>query len=115
MLNALRFALRQLHKSPGYAIAVILTLALGIGVNTAVFSMVDGFMLRRLPYPQPERIAALVVHTQGVDQRSGKSFTGDDNSFTGEWWQLLKSNVTGVTFASYGSTSGVNLKAGAEA
>jgi hypothetical protein len=52
MLNALRFALRQLHKSPGYAIAVILTLALGIGVNTTVFSMVDGFMLRRLPYPE---------------------------------------------------------------
>ena len=75
-LNALRFAFRQLHKNPAYAIAVILTLALGIGVNTAVFSMVDGFMLRRLPYPEPERLAALVVHTQGVSQHSGESFSG---------------------------------------
>ena len=114
-LNDLRFAFRQLHKNPGYALAVVLTLALGIGVNTAVFSMVDGFMLRRLPYPEPERIAALVVHTQGVSQRSGKLFTEDDNSFTGASWQLLKDNVSGLTFASYGLTSGVNLKADANA
>ncbi len=115
-LNDLRLALRQLYKSPAYALAVIFTLALGIGVNTAVFSMVDGFMLRRLPYPEPERMAALVVHIQGVSQSSGKSITQDDNSFTGEWWRLLKDNVSGVTFASYsGTTSGVNLKAGTDA
>jgi len=114
-LNDLRFAFRQFYKNPGYAFAVILTLALGIGVNTAVFSMVDGFMLRRLPYPEPERLAALVVHKQGVGQRSGKPFTDDDNSFDGATWQLLKNNVTGVTFASYGISNGVNLKAGADA
>ncbi len=115
MLNALRFAFRQLHKSPGYTIAVILTLALGIGVNTTVFSMVDGFMLRRLPYPEPERIAALVVHTQGVSQHSGKSFAEEDDSFTGQSWQVLKDSVSGVTFASYGGSGGVNLKAAADA
>jgi predicted permease len=114
-LNDLRFAFRQLYKTPGYAAAVILTLALGIGVNTAVFSMVDGFMLRRLPYPQPERIAALVVHQQGMDQRNSKTFTEDDDSFDGATWEILKNNVTGVTFASYGGTSGVNLKASADA
>src|SRR5882672_5472421 len=106
-LNDLRFAARQLYKNPAYAVAVIFTLALGIGVNTAVFSMVDGFMLRRLPYPEPERLAALVVHTQGISQRSGESFSDEDNSFEGTTWQLLKDNVTGVTFASYGGTSGV--------
>jgi predicted permease len=114
-LNDLRFACRQFYKNPAYALAVIFTLALGIGVNTAVFSMVDGFMLRRLPYPQPDRIAALVTHMEGVSTRSGKAFTSDDDSFTGEWWQLLKNNVSGVTFASWGGTSGVNLKAGADA
>lgn len=115
-LNDLRFAFRQIYKSPGYAVAVILTLMLGIGVNTAVFSMLDGFMLRRLPYPQPERLAAIVVHEEGVSQRSGKSFAEDDDSFSGESWQLLKNNVSGVTFASYsGLTSGVNLKAGSDA
>lgn len=114
-LNDLRFASRQLYKTPGYALAVIVTLALGIGVNTAVFSMVDGFMLRRLPYPHPERIAALVVHQQGTDERTGKAASDDDDSFTGESWQILKNNVTGVIFASYGGTSGVNLKAGADA
>lgn len=46
-MRDLRFAFRQFTKSPGYAVAVVLTLALGIGVNTVVFSMVDGF-LRRL-------------------------------------------------------------------
>ncbi|MGD0369932.1 MAG: hypothetical protein ABSA94_20960, partial [Acidobacteriaceae bacterium] len=41
--------------------AVVVTLALAIGVNTAVFSLLDGFLLRSLPYPQPERVAALVA------------------------------------------------------
>ncbi len=113
--NDLRFACRQLYKNPAYALAVILTLALGIGVNTAVFSMVDGFMLRRLPYPEPERLAALVVHTQGVSQRSGKSFSDEDDSFTGVSWRILKDNVSGVIFASYGGSIGANLKAGADA
>lgn len=115
VLNDLRFAFRQLYKNPGYAVAVILTLALGIGVNTAVFSMVDGFILRSLPYSQPDRVAALVVHQEGIDQKSGKSTADDDDSFTGEWWQILKNNISGVTFASWGGTSGVNLKAGADA
>ncbi len=114
-LNDLRFSYRQLYKNPAYTLGVICTLALGIGVNTAVFSMVDGFMLRRLPYPEPERLAALVVHTQGVSQHSGRPFTEDDDSFDGASWQLLKNNVSTVTFASYGLTSGVNLKATPEA
>jgi predicted permease len=55
----MRYALRTLLKSPAYAAVTILTLALGIGANTAIFSVVNGVMLKPLPYPRPDRLMLL--------------------------------------------------------
>ena len=108
-----RFAMRQITRTPGFSFAVILTLALGIGVNTAVFSMVNGFMLRPLPYPDADRIASLIVHSEGTF-RTGQFGVDDDDSHTFEDWNLVGQNVTAVQAAAQGATTGVNLQTGAQ-
>src|SRR5262249_9567961 len=54
-----RFALRGLRKSPGFAVVAVLTIALGLGANTAIFSFLDGVLLRPVAYPEPERLVQL--------------------------------------------------------
>ena len=107
-----------MRKSPGFATAVVVTLALGIGVNAAVFSMVDGFMLRGLPYPEPQRIAALMTHVEGTG-RNGQPFSQEDDSYNADVWRMVTQNVPAVTAAAWEGEvevgqSGVNLKAGSD-
>ncbi|HYM23265.1 MAG TPA: ABC transporter permease [Vicinamibacterales bacterium] len=64
MVTDLRFAFRQLFKSPGFTLLAILTLALGIGLNSAIFSLVDDLFLRSLPYPQQDRIVHLFANAK---------------------------------------------------
>ncbi len=67
LIEDLRFALRQLRKSPGFALAAVLTLAFGIGATTAIFSIIEGVLLRPLPFPEPDRLVTLGDRLEGVD------------------------------------------------
>src|ERR1700726_1296318 len=60
-----RFALRQLWKAPGFTLTVVFTLALGIGATTAIFSLVEGILLRPLPFSDPDRLVLVGDHLGG--------------------------------------------------
>src|SRR5204863_367140 len=66
-MNDLKFALRQLRKSPGFTLVAVLTLALGIGLNTAIFSLINDLFLRGLPFREPARL--LHVFSKFKEQR----------------------------------------------
>src|SRR5712664_1340225 len=83
----LRIAVRYLLKSPGFAATAVLMLALGIGATTAIFSVVEGVLLRPLPFPHPERLVALSDILQGGNGEAGvtapdiRAYTRDMHSF----------------------------------
>jgi predicted permease len=65
-----RYGARTLRKSPGFAVIAILTLAIGIGANTALFSVVNGVLLNPLPYPEPDRLVALYARAKEFEKFS---------------------------------------------
>ena len=68
-MNELRFALRGLRRSPAFTAVAIATLSLGIGANTAVFTLVDGVLLRPLPYHEPDRLLSISHEGRGGEDR----------------------------------------------
>ena len=105
----LRHALKQLGKNPGYSLVVILTLALSIGANTAIFSVVDALLLRPLPYPEPQRLGAL------MQRMSGPSNAAYPVNIDRDTWRFVRDNVPAVTAAVASKTGGVNLEAAGRA
>jgi putative ABC transport system permease protein len=72
----LRFALRQLSRRPGFTLLIVVTLAIGIGANVAIFSVLKGLILRSLPYPEPERVVA--IWETPIEGRSYQPFASPD-------------------------------------
>jgi hypothetical protein len=99
-MRDLAFAFRMVRKNPAFSLTVILLLALCIGANTAVLSVVNAALIRPLPYPQPDRLAAVVTVFRGQD------FEG---SVDGATWELVRDRVTALDPAVWSGTSGVNM------
>jgi len=105
----LRFATRQLWRNPGFTVTVIITLALAIGANTAIFSLVNVLMLKSLPYLHPERMGTIYTRI------TGSRPSDERHQLNGEQWELLRDNVPSLISAvSSPRTSGVNLQAGSQ-
>ncbi|HEV2326312.1 MAG TPA: ADOP family duplicated permease [Terracidiphilus sp.] len=102
----LRFAFRQLARSRGFSLAVIVTLALAIGANTAIISIVNALMLKSLPYPQPDRMETIFRRTEGPHSEDAL------HAINGRQYQELQDNVPALISAISGASPGVNLQAG---
>ena len=102
MLQDVRYALSALRSSPGFAATAILSLALGIGANTAIFSLINAVILKTLPVSHPEQLVELVMKTE------------DGTSFTNPIWEQVRDRQDVFSGAFAYSPIRLNLAAGGE-
>jgi len=101
-----RYAARMLRKTPAFTLTVVLTLAIGIGANTAIFSVVDSLLFRPLPYPEPERLA--LVATTARSPRGEEERWWQD----GRTWELMRDHVSAGNVVPFSTlVTGVNAVA----
>jgi hypothetical protein len=86
LMQDVRFGVRMLRKSRGFTLVAVLTMALGIGATTAIFSVVDATLLHPLPYPQPEQLVSIQADFPGVGAR-------DVGISEPEWQDLQRSGI----------------------
>ena len=112
MISDFKYALRTLAKSPGFTLVAVLTLALGIGANTAIFSVVEGVLLRPLPFPNAERLVRIYEAQDENGARSGTLNLSDRTvARFKEFGRDIFEDVAGGT----GGASVVSAKAGSPA
>jgi putative ABC transport system permease protein len=102
LLQDLRYSARMLLKQPGFTLVAIVTLALGIGATTAIFSVLNGVLLRPLEYQDPQQIVTLLNHGRGpVSPANFLDFRASSQSFA----QMAAAEAWGGTLASNETTS----------
>src|SRR5215213_11518868 len=88
MIQDIRYGIRMLLKHPGFTLVAVITLALGIGANTAIFSLVNSILLRPLPFREPDRLVRLIqaspklgLPSWGVSQADFAAYRDQNRSF----------------------------------
>jgi len=103
--NDVRFAFRQLRKSPAFTLVVLATLALCIGANTAVYSVLDAVLLRPAPYPEADRLALVIT----ASRQGGKEDINDAQ--TGALFEAVRDRARALDCAAFSGTGGANFAA----
>jgi predicted permease len=106
--QGLRYGARQLRRNPGFTATVLITLALSISANTAIFSIVNALMIRSLPYGHPERLGVIFTRIRGPIS------TDERHHINGEQWELVRDDVPALISAVSDSGIGANLQAGSQ-
>ncbi len=117
--NQLKHVVRRLMRAPMFTIVTLVTIAIGIGANSAIFSVTNGVLLKPLPYPEPERLVSVRQTAPGlgiadVDASPSDYFTFRDESRTFQQfgiWNYDSVSITGTRYPRAGGRASMSLRA----